>query len=235
MSHNEMPIAPRADLSYAQNFMYMLTGDVPDDYTAKIFDTSMIVYAEHGFNASTFAGRVTCSTLADLHSGVTAAIATLKGPLHGGANEEAMQMLMEIGSEDNVEPWTLDALATKKKIMGFGHRVYKRGDTRAPILKAMALELSQRVGEMKWYNMADTMEAVMLREKNIHPNVDFPTAFIYYLIGLPIPLYTPLFAASRVAGWSAHIIEQLDNNRLIRPKSLYEGPKPRPFVPMNAR
>lgn len=234
-SHGQEPIAPKADLTHSQNFMYMLTGEQADDYTIRIFDTSMILYAEHGFNASTFSARVTASTLSDMHSAITAAIGTLKGPLHGGANEEAMHMLLEVGSLENVAPWMADAFATKKKIMGFGHRVYKKGDTRAPILKKMGEELSRKQGNMKWHEMADKFEEIMLAEKGIYPNVDFPTSYIYYMLGLPIPLYTPLFAASRIAGWAGHVIEQLDNNRLMRPKSLYEGPKHRPFLSLDQR
>lgn len=233
--NGQEPIAPNPQLGHVENFFYMLNGEKPDAETVRVFDTTMILYAEHGYNASTFAARVTCSTLSDLHSGVTSAIGTLKGSLHGGANEEAMEMLLEIGSLENAERWVIDALASKRKIMGFGHRVYKKGDTRAPILKEMGEELSRRKGDTKWHDLADKVEQVMLREKNIYPNVDFPTAYIYYMMGLPIPLYTPLFAASRVAGWSAHIIEQLDNNRLIRPKSLYEGPKYRPLLPIEQR
>jgi len=233
--NGQEPIKPDASLTHSQNFMYMLKGEKPDETTTKVFDTTMILYAEHGFNASTFCARVTASTLADLHGAITAAIATLKGPLHGGANEEAMKMLLEIDSPDRVDAWMHDALVNKKKIMGFGHRVYKNGDTRAPILKTMGAELAQKLGGEKWYQMADRVEQIMMQEKNIHPNVDFPTAYIYYMIGLPIPLYTPLFAASRIAGWAAHVIEQLDNNRLIRPKSLYEGPKPRAYVAINQR
>jgi 2-methylcitrate synthase/citrate synthase II len=229
------PIPPNTGLGHAANFLYMLTGTVPDEYTAKVFDTSFILYAEHGFNASTFAARVTCSTLSDIHSAITAAIGTLKGSLHGGANEEAMKMLLEIGELDQVEPWMMKALAEKRKIMGFGHRVYKNGDTRAPILKAMGESLAHKMGITKWHEMADKVEALMMREKNIHTNVDFPTAYIYYMMDLPIELYTPLFAASRITGWSAHVIEQLDNNRLYRPKSLYEGPKPRSVEPLTSR
>jgi citrate synthase len=233
--NGEEPIQPDPSLTHSQNFFYMLKGQKPDELTTKVFDTTMILYAEHGFNASTFAARVTASTLSDLYSAIVSAIGTLKGPLHGGANEEAMHMLMEIGSVANVDPWLHDALAQKKKIMGFGHRVYKKGDTRAPLLKAMGEDLSRRLGDMKWHEMADKVETIMVQEKGIYPNVDFPTSYIYYMMGLPIPLYTPLFAASRVAGWSAHVIEQLDNNRLIRPKSIYEGPKHREFVPLEQR
>ncbi len=224
-SEGQEPIAPDASLSHWENFMTMLTGKKTDPLFTKVFDTTMILYAEHGFNASTFSGRVTTSTLSDLHSGITAAIGTLKGSLHGGANEAAMEMLLEVGDESKAEAWINDALANKKKIMGFGHRVYKKGDTRAPILKALGQKLSEQVGNMKWHNMADIMETVMVREKGLYPNVDFPASYVYYVMGLPIPLYTPFFVASRVAGWSAHIIEQLDNNRLIRPKSEYNGPK----------
>jgi citrate synthase len=229
------PIAPQADLTHSQNFMYMLTGEKADDYTIRVFDTTMILYAEHGFNASTFSARVTASTLSDMHSAITSAIGTLKGPLHGGANEEAMKMLLEVGSLENVAPWMADAFAHKKKIMGFGHRVYKKGDTRAPLLKKMGEELSHKQGNMKWHEMADKFEEIMLAEKGIYPNVDFPASYVYYMLNLPIPLYTPLFAASRIAGWAAHVIEQLDNNRLMRPKSLYEGPKHRPFHPLEQR
>lgn len=228
-------IQPLPELSLAENFFYTLFGEKPDALTAKAFDTSLILYAEHGFNASTFCGRVAVSTLSDMHSGICAAIGTLKGPLHGGANEEAMKMLLEIGDAENAEAWIMDALATKKKIMGFGHRVYKNGDTRAPILKKLGRELCDAKGEGKWADMAAIVEAVMMREKNIHPNVDFPTSYIYYVMGLPIHIYTPIFAAARLSGWAAHIIEQLDHNRLIRPKSLYNGPGPQQYVPLADR
>ncbi len=233
--HGEEPIQPDTSLSHAQNFFYMLRGEKPDAMTTKIFDTTMILYAEHGFNASTFSARVTASTLSDYYSAVTSAVGTLKGPLHGGANEEAMKMLLEIGSLANTEPWLMKALAQKQKIMGFGHRVYKKGDTRAPILKVLGNELCNQRGDSQWCDMADKVEEVMMREKGLFPNVDFPTSYIYYMIGLPIELYTPLFAASRIAGWSAHIIEQLDNNRLIRPKSIYEGPKHREYTLLEQR
>lgn len=233
--HGQSPVAPDSTLSHSANFFYMLNGQKPDDLTVKVFDTTMILYAEHGYNASTFAGIVTCSTLSDLHSAITSAIGTLKGSLHGGANEKAMEMLLEIGSIENVDTWVHDALTNKKKIMGFGHRVYKHGDTRAPILKAMGEELSRQKGDMKWHTMADRVEAIMLQEKGLHTNVDFPASYIYYMMGLPIELYTPLFAASRVAGWSAHVIEQLDHNRLIRPTSEYNGPSYRAVQPIGQR
>jgi citrate synthase len=218
-------VEPDNNLGHGENFLYMLLGKKPDPYVAHLFDISLICYADHGFNASTFASRVTVSTLSDIYSGTISAIGTLKGPLHGGANEEAMKMLMEVGTPENAEAWVMDALTTKKKIMGFGHREYKTGDPRAAILMDMSEEVSEKLGDTKWYRIARIVEATMYREKQIVPNVDFPTAFIYYLMGLPIEIYTPIFALARIAGWTAHMIEQLDNNRLIRPKALYEGPQ----------
>jgi 2-methylcitrate synthase/citrate synthase II len=222
-------------LAHGANFLYMLTGEKPDEYVAQVFDRSLICYADHGFNASTFAARVTVSTLSDIHSGIVAAIGALKGSLHGGANEEAMKMLMGIASPDEAEAWVIDALATKKKIMGFGHREYKHGDPRAAILTAMSGEVSERLGDTRWQRTAAIVEATMLREKQILPNVDFPTSYLYYLMGLPIEIYTPIFALARVAGWTAHIIEQLDNNKLIRPKALYEGPDHVDFISLAQR
>lgn len=235
LSQGQQPIAPDKSLSLAENFFYSLNGEKPDPLTASVFNTTLILYAEHGFNASTFSGRVTVSTLSDLYSGVVAAIGTLKGSLHGGANEEAMKMMLEIGSVEKAHAWITDALAQKKKIMGFGHRVYKNGDTRAPILRELGKELCAAKGQPQWAEMAEIVEKVMLESKGLHPNVDFPTAYIYYVMGLPIELYTPIFAASRVAGWTAHIIEQLENNRLMRPKSLYEGPKHLPVDAISQR
>lgn len=223
-------VKPDNNLNHGENFLYMLLGQKPDAYIAEVFDKTLICYADHGFNASTFASRVTVSTLSDIYSGAVTAIGTLKGPLHGGANEEAMKMLMEISSPETAEAWVLDALATKKKIMGFGHREYKTGDPRAAILTEMAPEVSERLGDTQWYHIARVVEATMRREKNIVPNVDFPTAYLYYLMGLPIEIYTPIFALARIAGWTSHMIEQLDNNRLIRPKALYEGPQHVEFV-----
>lgn len=228
-------VAPDNSLKHGENFLYMLLGKKPDSYIARVFDLSLMCYADHGFNASTFSSRVTVSTLSDLYSGTLAAIGALKGPLHGGANEEAMKMLLEVGSPDNAEAWVIDALATKKKIMGFGHREYKTGDPRAAILTEMGAEISNKLGDTKWYQTAAIVEETMRREKNILPNVDFPTSYIYYLMGLPIEIYTPIFAVARIAGWTAHMIEQLDNNRLIRPKALYEGPQHLDYVPRDRR
>ncbi|HVL39132.1 MAG TPA: citrate/2-methylcitrate synthase, partial [Fimbriimonadaceae bacterium] len=229
------PIDPDPSLGTAGNFLYMLSGQRPDAYTEKVFDATLTLYAEHGFNASTFAARVCVATLSDIYSGIVTGIGTLKGPLHGGANEEAMRMLQEIGAPENAEGWIRDALANKKKIMGFGHREYKKGDSRAMWLTPKAKELGQRKGETKWGDIADTLERVMLEEKGLYPNVDFPAAYFYYLLGIPIDLYTPIFVIARVTGWSAHIVEQLDNNRLIRPKAIYEGPSNIEFVPLDRR
>lgn len=213
----------------------MLLGKKPDSYISQVFDSSLICYVDHGFNASTFAARVTVSTLSDIYSGTLSAIGALKGPLHGGANEEAMKMLLEVGSPENAEAWVLDALATKKKIMGFGHREYKTGDPRAAILTEMGAEMSEKLGDTRWQKTASVVESTMNREKQILPNVDFPTSYIYYLMGLPIEIYTPIFALARIAGWTSHMIEQLDNNRLIRPKALYEGPQHVEYVARDRR
>lgn len=228
-------IKPDNSLGHGENFLYMLLGQKPDSYIAHVFDCSLMCYADHGFNASTFASRVTVSTLSDLYSGTLSAIGALKGSLHGGANEEAMKMLQEIKSPEEADAWVVDAIASKKKIMGFGHREYKTGDPRAVIMTELGAEMSEKLGDTRWYKTADIVEKVMLREKNILPNVDFPTAYIYYLMKLPIEIYTPMFAVARIAGWAAHMIEQLDNNRLIRPKALYEGPDHLEYVPLDQR
>ena len=235
ISSGKTPIAPDLSLSHAENFLYMLNGWRPDSFAAKVFDATLIIYAEHGYNASTFSARVTASTLSDMYSAVVSAIGTLKGPLHGGANEEAMAMMLEIGDPARAEQWVLDTLAQKKRIMGFGHRVYKKGDSRVPVLNRLGQALSERVGEMKWYEIATIVERVMMREKGLYPNVDFPAAYVYYLLGIPIPLYTPIFALSRIAGWSAHVIEQLDDNRLIRPSCHYTGPIDLEYLPIDRR
>jgi citrate synthase len=215
---------PRNDLNHAGNLLLMLTGKVPGADETAIMNLSLTLYAEHGYNASTFAGRVCASTLSDLHSAVTAAIGTLKGPLHGGANEAAMAMLEEIGEVDKAEEWIMDALKQKKKIMGFGHRVYKISDSRAVSLRIEGRKLAEKRGDTRYADMADIIEAVMKREKKLFPNVDFPCAWVYNMLGIPVDMYTPIFAASRIAGWSAHVIEQFENNRLIRPDAEYIGP-----------
>jgi citrate synthase len=231
----QAPVPPRADLPHASNFLYMLFGREPDPLHAQVMNLTFILYAEHGYNASTFTAHVIASTLADMYSAVVGAIGALRGSLHGGANEAAMESILEIGSPDRAEAWVMEKLAKKERIMGFGHREYKTGDIRATILKAYVRQLAEQANRMDLYQIQETMERVMLREKNLHPNVDFPAAVVYYLMGIPIPLYTPIFAAARIVGWTAHVIEQHDDNRLIRPRSDYAGPRDLPFVPLDQR
>lgn len=235
IAHGQPVVQPAGGLSTAANFLYMLEGKEADDFRVSTMDTSLVLYAEHGYNASTFAARVTVATLSDLYSGIVSAIGTLKGNLHGGANEKAMEMMMEIGTPENAEAWVHDALANKKKIMGFGHREYRISDSRAGIMGEMGKEAARRTGNEKWAEMADIVERILKEEKGLFPNVDFPAAYAYYSLGIPIPLYTPIFAVSRITGWCAHIIEQLDNNRLIRPKAIYEGESLREYVPIDRR
>ncbi|RYG29794.1 citrate synthase, partial [bacterium] len=216
-------LTPNAEHGTAENFLYLMSGETPKAKTVQVMDASLTLYAEHGFNASTFANRVTVSTLSDLYSGIVTGIGTLRGPLHGGANEEAMKMILKIGEASNAQAWIDEALATKAKIMGFGHREYKKGDSRAMYMTKVAKELGQESGNTKYGEIADVLERTMLERKNLHPNVDFPAAYAYYLLGIPIDLYTPIFVVARVAGYAAHAIEQLDNNRLIRPKAIYDG------------
>lgn len=220
-------IPARQDLPHAANFLYMLRGAEATPEEVKAFDVSLILYAEHEFNASTFAARTIVSTLSDLHSAVCGAIGALKGALHGGANEKVMDVVKSSGGIATAEQWTKDALARKERIMGFGHRVYKAGDVRAGILKTFARAAAEKAGTLEWEDTADKIEAVMAAEKKMYPNLDWPAGRLYHALGLEIPIYTPIFALSRVAGWSAHVIEQLDNNRLIRPRSLYIGPAER--------
>ncbi|MEE8169103.1 MAG: citrate/2-methylcitrate synthase [Phycisphaerae bacterium] len=223
------------EASHGANLLGMMLGRKPDDLSARVLDGTLILYAEHDYNASTFTARVIASTLSDLHGAVTGAIAALKGPLHGGANEAAMKMFQEIGSVDNVEPWFRSAIAARKKIMGFGHRVYKHGDHRARILHDWSKQLSKQTGQTHWIDMAEKLADLMLREKNIHPNTDYPAAHAYYQMGIPIPLYTPIFVCSRITGWCAHILEQHGANRLFRPLSQYSGPGLRSVPPVDQR
>ena len=229
------PVEPHAQLSQAANLLYMLRGEEPTAYEVEAINVSLIVYAEHGYNASAFTARVTASTLSDMHAAITAAIGALAGSLHGGANEKAMEMLLEVGDEAKAEQWVLDALAQKKKIMGFGHREYKNGDSRVPSMKQVAGKVAEAVGQGQWLAVGNVVEDTMMREKGIFPNLDFPCAYTYYMMGIPIPLYTPIFVSSRVAGWAAHVIEQLDNNRLIRPNHNYTGPEHREFKALDQR
>jgi citrate synthase len=221
------PVAAIPDLSHAANFLYMLRGTAPGPDQSRAFDVSLILYAEHEFNASTFTARVVVSTESDLHSGVVAAIGALKGRLHGGANEKIMDILRQTGGPATAEKWVLDALARKERIMGFGHRVYKTGDVRAGILKEYARRAAAAAGHSQWETTAEIVENVLEREKKMYPNLDWPAGRLYHALGLEVPLYTPIFVIARVAGWSAHIIEQLDHNRLIRPRARYTGPEVR--------
>jgi citrate synthase len=228
-------VLARQDLSHAANFLYMLRGSEAPPAEVKAMDVSLILYAEHEFNASTFAARVIVSTLSDLHSGVTGAIGALKGALHGGANEKVMDILLSTGGPDRAEEWTRAALARKERIMGFGHRVYKTGDVRAGILKTYSRAAATAAGDVSWEDTADVIERVMAAEKNMYPNLDWPAGRLYHAMKLEIPLYTPIFAMSRISGWAAHIIEQLDNNRLIRPRAIYKGPDRRAVKPIAER
>ncbi|MDN4474647.1 bifunctional 2-methylcitrate synthase/citrate synthase [Demequina sp. SYSU T00192] len=220
-------IAPRDDLGYAANFLWMTFGEEPPEVVRKAFDVSMTLYAEHSFNASTFTARVVTSTLSDYYSAIVAAIGALKGPLHGGANEAVMRTFDEIGSADNVVPWLDDALAHKRKIMGFGHRVYKRGDSRVPTMKAALDTLIAHYDRPDIAALYDALEAEFVGRKGIYPNLDYPSGPAYHLMGFDTELFTPIFVASRIAGWTAHIQEQLAHNALIRPLSLYDGPAER--------
>jgi 2-methylcitrate synthase len=224
ISHGQQPLAPRGDLADAANFLFMLRGKEATPDNVRALDVSLILYAEHEFNASTFAARVVVSTEADLHSGIVAAIGALKGPLHGGANEKVMDLLRSAGGPETAEKWVRDALARKAKIMGFGHRVYKAGDVRAKILKEFAQKSAQAAGQNKWEQAAEIIEGVMAQEKKLFPNLDWPAGRLYHAMGLEVPLYTPIFVMSRVSGWCAHIIEQKAANRIIRPRSRYIGP-----------
>ncbi len=229
------PIKPNPAHNTAENFLHLMTGQEPNAKTVEVMDASLTLYAEHGFNASTFACRVTVATLSDLYSGIVTGIGTLRGPLHGGANEEAMKMLLDIDQPANAQAWIDDALDGKKKIMGFGHREYKKRDSRAIYLTKVAKELGIEKGDTRFGDIADILENTMETRKNIFPNVDFPAAYAYYLLGIPIDLYTPIFVVARVSGWSAHAIEQLRNNRLIRPKAIYEGDANLDYVPLASR
>jgi citrate synthase len=224
------------DLGEAAHFLYLLDGTEPSPKKVETLDVAYVLHAEHGMNASTFSARVTISTLTDIYSAITAAIATLKGPLHGGANEGVIHMLQEIGEPENVDAYVENALAEKKRIMGIGHRVYKVLDPRAPHLQRMAVELSRELGEPKWIEMSERIAQLMKEKKGLYANVDFYSATVYYSLGIPTDLFTPIFAISRTAGWTAHVLEQLSDNRLYRPLSAYVGePVGRKFVPINQR
>lgn len=229
----ERPIAADPDLSVSENFFYMCFGSVPKPEVVRCFEISLILYAEHSFNASTFAARVITSTLSDLYSSVVGAIGALKGPLHGGANEAVMAMLVEIGDPERADAWLADALASKRKIMGFGHRVYKQGDSRVPTMQSALEVLASGLDASQLMELHERLARAMLETKGIHPNLDYPTGPAYHLMGFDIPTFTPIFVMSRITGWTAHIMEQLTQNALIRPLSVYVGPGQRP-VPSKA-
>ncbi|WP_377864254.1 citrate synthase [Bacillus sp. R86525] len=228
-------VEPRKDLSLAANFLYMLNDREPNEVEIEAFDKALVLHADHELNASTFTARVCVATLSDVYSGITAAIGALKGPLHGGANENVMKMLTEIGEEENVESYIHNALQNKVKIMGFGHRVYEHGDPRAKHLREMSKRLCVLLGEDKWYNMSIKIEDIVTKEKGLPPNVDFYSASVYHCLGIDHDLFTPIFAISRMSGWLAHILEQYENNRLIRPRADYNGPTHQVYVPIAQR
>lgn len=228
-------VHPDPSLGEAANFLYMMDGEKPSAEKESTLDMCYVLHADHGMNASTFSARVTIATLSDLYSAITSAIGTLKGPLHGGANEGVIKMLQEIGSIDKVDAYIEDCLAHKKKIMGIGHRVYKTLDPRAPHLKRMAQVLSAKLGEPKWIQMSERIAQLMLEKKNLNANVDFYSATVYYSLGIPTDLFTPIFAIARTSGWTAHVLEQLSDNRLIRPQSAYTGPVGLKVVPIDQR
>ncbi|MGB0774903.1 MAG: citrate/2-methylcitrate synthase [Akkermansiaceae bacterium] len=226
----------RTDLSEAAHFLYLISGEEPGAEAAKTLDVAYIIHADHGMNASTFSSRVTVATLSDMYSAITSAIGTLKGPLHGGANEGVIHMLEEIGSEDKVDAYVEDCLTHKKKIMGIGHRVYKVLDPRAPHLQKMAIKLTEELGESKWINMSERIATIMRERKGLNANVDFYSATVYYSLGIPTDLFTPIFAIARAAGWTAQVLEQLQDNRLYRPLTKYVGPQElMPVPPISER
>jgi citrate synthase len=233
------PIAPDPALGHAANFLYMLTGTRPNALSVQAFDVALVLHADHELNASTFAARVAAATLTDMHSAIVAAIGALKGPLHGGANADVMRLLIEIGpdaSPERIEDVIRGKLAKKIKIPGFGHRVYRTEDPRATHLRRMSKELGERVGNTRWFEMTQRNERLDKAEKKLNPNVDFYSASTYYTLGIPIDLFTPIFAVSRVSGWTAHCLEQYANNRLIRPRTDYIGPHyPQTLLPLDQR
>ncbi len=234
--HGKEPVKPKSDKSLAWNFMYMLKGgQEPTAEMVKIFDTCLILHADHELNCSAFATRVTTSSLSDLHSAIVSALGALKGPLHGGANEQVMLMLKKIGTMDKAQQFVKDALAAKEKVMGIGHRVYKNGDPRAAILRKISDQLTAKIGEHHWYEMSTLIDDTMNKEKGLMPNVDFYSATVYYSMGIPIDIYTPIFAVSRISGWIAHAMEQYANNRIYRPRGKWVGKAGLKWSPLEKR
>ena len=229
------PIVPDSTLSIAENFLYMLRGEKPDADEARMFDIALILHADHELNASTFTTRVVAGTLADMYGAVTAGIAALAGPLHGGANTAVMKSLLEIGSVEAVDAWVEDALEHKRKIMGIGHAVYKTEDPRATWLRKFSKQMAEKKGDSKWFDMSQRIESLMHEKKGMYPNVDFYSASTYYLMGIALDMYTPIFAVSRISGWTGHILEQYGNNKLIRPRAEYIGARDQKYVPIEER
>ncbi|MDE1152795.1 MAG: bifunctional 2-methylcitrate synthase/citrate synthase [Micavibrio sp.] len=229
------PIAPKKDLTMAENFFHMYFGQVPDAKIVRCFDASLTFYAEHGFNASTFTARTIVSSLSEIYAAVTGAIGSLKGPLHGGANEAVMHMLLSIGDVSKTQSWIDDALTHKKLVMGFGHRVYRNGDSRVPHMTKYFHDMAKIANGQKWVEMEDILAKNVIEKKGIHPNLDFPVGPAYYLMGFEIPIFTPIFVISRITGWTAHIMEQLEDNKLMRPLSVYNGTPQRPVQPLEKR
>ena len=228
-------VQPKADQTLAWNFLYMMKGEEPGREMVRIFDTCLILHADHELNCSAFAARVTASSLSDMHSAVVSAIGALKGPLHGGANEQVMRTLLEIGSREKVIPWLEKALGEKRKIMGFGHRVYKNGDPRAKILRTMSQSMTEKFGDPKWFAMSMVLDEEMKNRKGLLPNVDFYSATVYHSMGIPLDVFTPIFAVSRVGGWIAHILEQYSKNRIYRPRGQWSGETGRQYIPPGDR
>ncbi|PSR20151.1 MAG: citrate synthase [Sulfobacillus acidophilus] len=233
--NNQEPVEPDGSLSLPENFLYMLHGNKPKPLHARVFNTALILHADHELNASTFSARVTAGTLSDIYSAITSAIGTLKGPLHGGANEQVMYMLEKIGSVENTRPWIENALAHKEKIMGFGHRVYRTEDPRAVILRRLSKDVGEDANDLKWYHMLNEVREAIMSSKKLYPNVDLYSGSVYKQMGIPTDIFTPVFAVSRISGWTAHVLEQYQNNRLIRPRAEYTGPTHRDFVPLDQR
>lgn len=229
------PVKPNPELNIATNFLYMLKGEMPSEHDAQIFDVALILHADHELNASTFTARVVAGTLADVYGAVTAAIAALSGPLHGGANTNVMKMLLEIGGVDKAQDYLVKAFSEKRKIMGFGHAVYKTEDPRATHLRKFSKEMGERAGDTKWYDISRTVEDIVKREKGLNANVDFYSASTYFMMGIPLDLFTPIFAISRISGWTGHILEQYANNKIIRPRAEYIGPRGLKYVPIEQR
>ncbi|HZT57837.1 MAG TPA: citrate synthase [Pyrinomonadaceae bacterium] len=235
LRNGQEPVEPREDLNLATNFLYMLKGEMPSEREARIFDVCLILHADHELNASTFTARVVAGTLADMYGAVTGAIAALSGPLHGGANTNAMKMVLEIGSPERADEWLREAFAKKKKIMGMGHRVYKTEDPRSVWLRKFSKELGEAKGETRYFEILERLREIVFSEKKLYPNVDFYSGSAYYLMDIPLDLFTPIFAVSRISGWTAHVLEQYANNRLIRPRAEYTGGRDVPYVPVDER